>query len=209
MVMQALSELYKKGFFSCKKKIGWRGAIFSQAIINVFNPPSVIDVGCAIGEVPFHLSQNGVDAMGLEGSPVAKLYTMLPVERQIWRDLRIPFPSERLFDLAICFEVAEHIDEEYADIFVGNLVTYSNKILMSAALPGQGGQHHVNCQPPKYWEEKLVSRGFSRNVEVEKSFKDAIELYRYNRDIRAIYQNLLFFEKTSSDKSSDTTLQSE
>lgn len=47
-------------------------------------------------------------------------------------------------------EVAEHIDEKYAQNFIELLTLTSDIILFSAAIPNQGGLEHINEQPPKY-----------------------------------------------------------
>jgi hypothetical protein len=31
---------------------------------------------------------------------------------------------------------------------------------MTHAVPGQGGHHHVNCQPAEYWIEKMRKRNY-------------------------------------------------
>lgn len=41
-----------------------------------------------------------------------------------------------------------------------NLTSFSDVILFSAAIPNQGGTHHVNEQWPSYWAEKFLARGF-------------------------------------------------
>ena len=33
-------------------------------------------------------------------------------------------------------------------------------VAITHALPGQGGHHHVNCQPAEYWIEKMAARGY-------------------------------------------------
>ncbi len=57
-------------------------------------------------------------------------------------------------------EVAEHIPEQAADTFIDSLTRHGRLILFSAATPGQGGEHHVNEQPPRYWQAKFAARGF-------------------------------------------------
>ncbi len=32
---------------------------------------------------------------------------------------------------------------------------------MTHGLPGQGGYHHVNLQPPEYWVGKMKQKGYS------------------------------------------------
>lgn len=63
-------------------------------------------------------------------------------------------------DLAHCQEVVEHIDERYLGNLLDSLAT-GRVILMSHALPGQSGCHHVNLQSSDYWIEHVSSQGYS------------------------------------------------
>src|SRR5690606_6408407 len=62
--------------------------------------------------------------------------------------------------MAISLEVAEHLPEDAADIFVDSLTKHASVILFSAAIPQQGGQNHLNEQWPNYWNEKFRKKGF-------------------------------------------------
>jgi len=55
-------------------------------------------------------------------------------------------------------EVAEHLSEARAASFVEDLTALGSVILFSAAIPFQGGEHHINEQWPEYWA--LMFRGF-------------------------------------------------
>ncbi|PUE31007.1 hypothetical protein B9Z35_08195 [Limnohabitans sp. Jir61] len=57
-------------------------------------------------------------------------------------------------DLVHCQEVVEHIEAEFLDNLLSSL-TCGRIIVMTNALPGQGGHHHVNEQPTEYWIENL------------------------------------------------------
>ena len=57
--------------------------------------------------------------------------------------------------------MAEHLPHAKADLFVDNLIAHGDVILFSAAVPHQGGEHHVNEQPPEYWRAKFAARGFA------------------------------------------------
>lgn len=54
------------------------------------------------------------------------------------------------FDVAESLEVAEHFEAKYAQNFINLLTSLSDIIIFSAAIPLQGGTHHVNEQPPAY-----------------------------------------------------------
>jgi hypothetical protein len=63
-------------------------------------------------------------------------------------------------DLVWSCEVAEHIAPEKVEYFVDTLAN-GRVIAMTHAVPGQGGYHHVNCQPQEYWIQKMTTRGYA------------------------------------------------
>ena len=125
---------------------------------------SLVDVGCGEGWYLAWLKANGHpnDSLyGLEGSAAAVARAVYPI---IHHDLRKPLHDNwGRFDVALSFEVAEHIEPEYADIFVDTLCALSDVIVMTAAFPGQGGLQHVNEQPLSYWEDLFDSHEFVRD----------------------------------------------
>src|SRR5262249_49881456 len=66
-------------------------------------------------------------------------------------DLEQPFDLGRRFDLAISLEVAEHLSAAAAAGVVASLARHADVVLFSAAIPFQGGHHHVNEQFLDYW----------------------------------------------------------
>jgi hypothetical protein len=57
-------------------------------------------------------------------------------------------------------EVAEHISESAADRFIESLTSHAPVVLFSAAIPYQGGAHHVNEQFLPYWVERFSHFNF-------------------------------------------------
>jgi SAM-dependent methyltransferase len=130
-------------------------------IFNLFKPSSVIDVGCGTGSWLKVAKQCGATKiLGLDGVQVVD--SMLCIEKQefLKHDLtqEIKFPQE--YDLTICLEVVEHLPENAADTIVKTLAQSGKVVLFSAAIPGQGGQEHLNEQIPGYWQEKFKKHGF-------------------------------------------------
>jgi hypothetical protein len=62
-------------------------------------------------------------------------------------------------DLVYCQEVVEHLEERYLDHLLDTLAC-GQFILMTHAIPGQGGHHHEHCREPDYWLEQLGKRGY-------------------------------------------------
>lgn len=123
-------------------------------------PRSVVDFGCNCGEWLEAASSFGChDIIGVDG---ANMLPHLRFDRSKFRvgDLSKPFDLKRRFDLAITLEVAEHIPTEASDTFVDTLCRHADWILFSAAIVGQGGYAHINCQHPEFWREKFAARGY-------------------------------------------------
>jgi hypothetical protein len=125
----------------------------------------VLDVGCGIGTWLKVARSRGSDIKGVEGSWLDK--SKLQVEPALVEvvDLEKSFRLGRRFDLAISLEVAEHLSESAANHFIESLTAHAPLILFSAAIPYQGGDHHVNEQFLPYWAE-LFSRFNFRPVDV-------------------------------------------
>lgn len=130
---------------------------------------------------------------GVDGSWVNTELLLIPAECFTRHDLSQPGLKDKIpeqhFDLTISSEVAEHIDTQDTESYMDNLTSFSDVILFSAAIPGQGGVHHVNEQWPSYWIEKFKARGF---IPV-----DCLRPEIWNdTEIRMFYkQNMMFFVK--------------
>lgn len=148
------------------RKISLEGAqsarIVVPRIIKLCNPQSVVDVGCGPGTWLAEFERNGVsDCLGYDGPWVREEALEIPKERFVRKDLACGVKSDRTFDLALSLEVAEHLPESSAGIFVESLCALAPVVVFSAAIPQQGGTHHVNEQWQDYWAEKFLQRGYS------------------------------------------------
>lgn len=158
--------------------------IIVPQIIELFNPSSVLDIGCGAGAwCSVWIKHDTPEVLGIDGDYIKEENLLINKKYFEAADLGAPVDLKRKFDLAISLEVAEHIPEEKSNIFVENLTRHADVIIFSAAVPGQGGEFHVNEQPLEYWREKFARldywcfdplRGVIKNI-------DNIEpWYRYN-----------------------------
>lgn len=132
-------------------------------------PQSVVDFGCGDGallQVWRDIGAKvviGIDPHGPEQWRVqtAEGRPCLGFDAHHFRmDLARPIGFEAKVGLACCLEVAEHLPVEAAPTLIDSLTQASDRVLFSAATPGQGGEGHVNDQPPGYWMQMFQQRGF-------------------------------------------------
>lgn len=123
-------------------------------------PKSVIDLGCGVGTWLDTFKSKGVERVyGVESMEVEPGRLCIPADCFERADLSQPFAHEPTYDLAMSLEVAEHLPPEAAEHFTQSLCRLAPVVLFSAAIPGQGGIHHVNEQWPTYWVEKFRACG--------------------------------------------------
>lgn len=130
-------------------------------IFSYIKPISVIDIGCGNGSWLKVASKLGADIIqGVDGIKVADDQLNIPEGNFLKHDLTKPLQLNKKFDLVLSLEVAEHLPEAAANIFIDTLTNHGNCILFSAAIPNQGGQFHFNEQWPEYWHLKFKERGY-------------------------------------------------
>lgn len=156
------SSTYTKRWFEKRKTQTWYAALhIVQYVLEVIQPRSVVDVGCATGEFLAAFKENGVeDIQGIDGAYVQRELLVIPQENFKPFDLNLPFTLDRTYDLAICLEVAEHLLPQSAAHFIASLTRLAPIILFSAAIPYQGGDRHLNEQWPEYWADLFKQHGF-------------------------------------------------
>lgn len=189
--------LYKESFFGKRYKLNWRAPIMVEMITEVFYPQRVVDVGCGIGDIVYELNEHNIPSIGIEGT-INCLPHACDKNQILVHDIRTPLAGRihlDPFDLALCFEVAEHIEETAVDMFIYNLTYLSDQILMSIAGPGQKGHGHWTLKEIEWWESLFNQYRYFRNKGVEEKVRKYLEPYRHKDGIRAYYNNLFYVER--------------
>lgn len=123
---------------------------------------SVVDVGGGDGGWLRVFQQHGVADVRLFDSPDVEPH--LQIEKQFFSpmDFKTTLPGIVRYDLALCLEFIEHIPDDRGRALVEWLTRASDKIVFSAAIPGQGGKGHINERAPGYWTRLFSEYGFLR-----------------------------------------------
>lgn len=130
-------------------------------VCEMLHPKNVIDVGCGIGTWLSVFFENGCDVTGIDGDYVNRKSLLIKKEQFTPFNLEKRINSNKKYDLAISLEVAEHLPESRAISFVEDLTHLSDTILFSAAIIGQEGTNHVNCQMQQYWADLFQKFNYS------------------------------------------------
>ncbi|WP_147125830.1 methyltransferase domain-containing protein [Shimia ponticola] len=161
----------------------------ASLLIKYHQPKSVIDLGCGMGFFLSAMKVHGADIHGVDGPWVADLDCAVDDSVYTIHDLNAPYRTEKRYEMASSLEVAEHLNAERSDDFVAELTALSDYVLFSAAIPGQKGAGHINCQWQGNWAERFASHGY-------RCF-DPFRRQLFAMEEMAIWfkQNLLFFVK--------------
>lgn len=172
------------------------------AILKFKNINSVIDIGCGTGSwLSAAKKLNIKEVKGVDGIQVRSALLKISPSEFLKHDLRKELDLNRQFDLCICLEVVEHLPVSAADTIIDTLTKHSQFIVFSAAIPGQTGDHHINEQWPKYWQEKFEARGYYPIDSLRKQFwnnKQVDWWYRQNLIIYTSELDVLNHHKTEA-----------
>jgi len=158
---QDIDYFYDEGFATSPFRNKSWTPYFCDLILSRFSPQSIIDFGCGTGDILKPFEAKGLDVLGIDGSQANQTHCQLATGNFWLRDLRDKIHLDRQYDLCICVEVAEHIEEKYSDTLIQNLATASALIIFTAAPPGQDeGIDHCNLKPPQWWIDKFEKIGF-------------------------------------------------
>lgn len=136
---------------------------------------SVLDIGCGTAVNLAWFDSMNCATLGIEGHSEAIAIAKTNCKHIITHDYtRGPLELVgRTFDLGLCTEFVEHVDAQYVDNFMATMKS-CDIVLLSHAVPGQGGYHHVNEQPPAYWIDVFKKYGFAHVSQASKKFRKTL-----------------------------------
>lgn len=143
----------------------------AEYIKQYIKPSCYLDFGCSTGIYLRAIKSKlpDISSYGFEFSNSAIEHAV--TSDIIQADLSIPLSIEKKPDtLGLCLEVLEHIPDEYWRQVLENIATLSDKIIFSAAVPGQGGVGHINCRPKIDWIRRFHLLGWIVDYDATRHF---------------------------------------
>jgi SAM-dependent methyltransferase len=205
---------YRADFYNYLASFAIRSAARVVPILSGMLPiRSVADFGCGHGAWLSAWQSAGVSITGVDGSYVDRRRLLIDPAHFHAADLAEPIDLGRRFDLVQSLEVAEHLSASKAQQFVDTLTAHGSCVLFSAAVPGQGGEHHVNEQPLDYWRAMFRQNGFAAidclrplivgDAEIEPWYRYNIILYVAEDHLAALPETLRLRRVADADELDD------
>jgi 2-polyprenyl-3-methyl-5-hydroxy-6-metoxy-1,4-benzoquinol methylase len=118
---------------------------------------SVYDFGAGPGFYSQFLKMRGVNVDAFDVSPNNELSLICICKFDLSEKINI---NEQV-DCVLCLEVGEHIEQEHESTVFDNICNHAkHKVILSWAIPGQGGFGHVNCQDNDHVIYQMAQRNF-------------------------------------------------
>jgi SAM-dependent methyltransferase len=190
-------DVYNRDYYSYVDNEAARSApAMVESIVKHFSPLRIVDLGCGTGALLAKFHSRGLQGVGLEysqaGLDVCKQRGLTAHRFNIESHEQMDYG---VFDVAVCFEVAEHISAEHADRLVDFLVRCAPRVVFTAATPGQGGADHVNEQRHEYWITKFAQRKYRLLRETSEQWRREWQ----SNNVAAFYsKNLMIYENSST-----------
>ncbi len=155
----------------------------------------IADFGCGEGAWLNVWKHAGLQVQGVDGDYVDRDRLLIDRSEFLAADLSRHVDLGRRFDLVQSLETAEHLPEACAAGFVSTLTAHADLVLFSAAVPGQGGEHHVNERSPEFWRDLFRKREYQAVDCVRPLVRDDKQVQRWYR-----YNSLLYVRRGMLDR---------
>ena len=149
-----------KIYFMNRRTLEPKHFIMSRQWIGYFNPKNILDLGCGLGMYGYAIDSYGVNYQGLELSKWA-------IENTIYRNLKIKqgdvteSQDFKDFDLVLCVDILEHLEEEDLDKTLELIKNYGKNFLFSIPFIGdpnlEADPTHKIKKEKQWWINKLTN----------------------------------------------------
>jgi len=145
----------------------------------------VLDVGCGPGNYVKEMRKRGINAFGVDIDDRA-----INEEHCIISDITNEDPLHK-YAVVLSLEVGEHIPEDKSWDYIRYIARCEPTMIMfSAALHGQGGDGHINCQNKSYWAARFRWYGYKYDPIATEDF---VNYMRNGYHMGWLLQNVMIF----------------
>lgn len=158
--------------------------VLANALITFFHnnqAETIVDFGCGHGKYTKLFLDNTLLCEGYDGNPNTEKLThgLCKV-----LDLSQPVNLNQTYDWVMSLEVGEHIPKQFEANFINNLHIHNTKgVVVSWAVPNQGGHGHFNEMPNEYIKEIFKNLGYINDVEAEQFLREHSTFFWFKNTI--------------------------
>ncbi len=142
---------------------------------------SMLDVGCGEGHAAACFRDLGCRIKGIDGSRQAKRDSVIGDAQVVHDFCNGAWLESQRYDLVWCCEFVEHVEARFSSNFLETFGLAEKFLMMTYAGPGQPGWHHVNCQPARYWIDRIERLGFRYDEALTEITRERAEPGHYQR----------------------------
>jgi len=163
--------------------------LLAAAIATYYKTPATaVDLGCGDGQYcRIFKTYNWPLVHGYEG---ASQIANLGVYNQVFQvDLSKPLCESTSYEFVLCLEVGEHIPRKHEQVFIENVCKFCKKhLVISWAIPGQGGNGHFNERPNSYIVDEFVKRDFKFNTKLTDKLRRHVSVRWFRNTVMVFYR---------------------
>jgi hypothetical protein len=157
-----------------------------QTMVVAHQIASLVDLGCGLGHYQSALAQVAPICHGFDGNPHTSWLTQ---GRCGMIDLSVPVNLGRRYDLVLSLEVGEHIPLQFEATYLDNLDRHAQSwLVLSWAVPGQGGLGHVNERSNAHIQEQMATRGWHLSAMETATLRAASQLPWFKDTVMAFHR---------------------
>jgi SAM-dependent methyltransferase len=178
-----MDNIFDDNFYSKRKHIAWRAQPVCKQIIKQFNPKSVIDVGCGIGEFLDYFQKSGIRVVGIENSEYVYNHLMVPKKLVKMYDItKDHLTLKKKSDIALCFMVIGRIPKEHWKEAANFLAGLSDTII-------------TVVEEQADWEGCMREVGFVLDTEATDMFRSSLSELFSKTAVRSFQYTQIFICK--------------
>lgn len=177
--------------------------IYLEALESIFDLSLVkdfADLGCSNARLIEALKRKytSMNVLGLDYFDWAKEHADSSIKEFIdITDLGKPYSFTKQYDIVNCSEVGEHVEPDYEEILLDNMVKATKDILILtwSNLPSDKNGQHVNPRPQSYIKNKLSEKGLTFWKEATYDLRSYLKLHLEGIGHTWWADNIMVFKK--------------